>query len=399
MEVGKDHDLIASANEAIHLKLVSKGDEVLEKSESFHPEFTHQLFGDNEAIFGYKDLEIKLYYGSSSLLTYFGFTYSQKIDPSTSDGVKADDIIQILSDVLPQGFYTNQDEYMRVLEKEESNFKPFGEIINSYSLDDQTFEIRKANVDIPGFKAYHERLRTFLIWYIETASFIDDDDEKWTFYLLYHKRKDHNAFRYDIIGYMTSYNYYAYPDKIRSRISQIIILPPYQRNGHGAKLLESYYSLAEKDDNILDITAEDPSENFISLRDFVDCRRCAKLPAYSDQNLHDGFNENMANEARKKLKIHKKQARRVYEILRLKATDRSNAKEYLAYKSYVKKRLSQPFKKEEKDLLKLQKFLKPEEYNAAIIQANSQDKVQLLNDSYKAIEESYLSIIEKLALY
>ncbi|RDD45340.1 Histone acetyltransferase type B catalytic subunit [Trichoplax sp. H2] len=360
MEVGKDHDLIASANEAIHLKLVSKGDEVLEKSESFHPEFTHQLFGDNEAIFGYKDLEIKLYYGSSSLLTYFGFTYSQKIDPSTSDGVKADDIIQILSDVLPQGFYTNQDEYMRVLEKEESNFKPFGEIINSYSLDDQTFEIRKANVDIPGFKAYHERLRTFLIWYIETASFIDDDDEKWTFYLLYHKRKDHNAFRYDIIGYMTSYNYYAYPDKIRSRISQIIILPPYQRNGHGAKLLESYYSLAEKDDNILDITAEDPSENFISLRDFVDCRRCAKLPAYSDQNLHDGFNENMANEARKKLKIHKK---------------------------------------EEKDLLKLQKFLKPEEYNAAIIQANSQDKVQLLNDSYKAIEESYLLIIEKLALY
>lgn len=34
---------------------------------------------------------------------------------------------------------------MRVLEREENNFKPFGEIINSYTLNDQTFEIRKVS--------------------------------------------------------------------------------------------------------------------------------------------------------------------------------------------------------------------------------------------------------------
>ena len=53
------------------------------------------------------------------------------------------------------------------------------------------------------------------------------------------------------------------------------------------------------------ISAEDPSENFLSLRDFVDCRRCATLPAFSTSNLHEGFSEDMANEARNKLKIHK----------------------------------------------------------------------------------------------
>ena len=41
---------------------------------------------------------------------------------------------------------------MRVLEREENKFKPFGEIINSYSMNDQTFEIRKvsylAHVDL-----------------------------------------------------------------------------------------------------------------------------------------------------------------------------------------------------------------------------------------------------------
>ena len=31
------------------------------------------------------------------------------------------------------------------------------------------------------------------------------------------------------IGFCTLYNYYAYPDKTRVRVSQILVLPPYQR--------------------------------------------------------------------------------------------------------------------------------------------------------------------------
>lgn len=39
----------------------------------------HQVFGDNENIFGYTDLVIKLYYSAGSLQTYLGIEYSDKV--------------------------------------------------------------------------------------------------------------------------------------------------------------------------------------------------------------------------------------------------------------------------------------------------------------------------------
>lgn len=51
----------------------------------------------------------------------------------------------------------------------------------------------------------------------------------------------------------------------------------------------------------------------------------------------------MAKEACNKFKINKKQARRVYEILRLKATNLSDKSAYLAYRLEVKNRLNAPF--------------------------------------------------------
>ena len=35
-------------------------EDVLDESLAFKPQFTHQVFGEKEAIFGYKDLKIKV---------------------------------------------------------------------------------------------------------------------------------------------------------------------------------------------------------------------------------------------------------------------------------------------------------------------------------------------------
>ena len=51
----------------------------------------------------------------------------------------------------------------------------------------------------------------------------------------------------------------------------------------------------------------------------------------------------MANQARSKYKINKKQSRRVYEILRLKNTNTSDKAGYLNYRLDVKNRLNAPF--------------------------------------------------------
>lgn len=42
----------------------------------------------------------------------------------------------------------------------------------------------QADMTCPGFKAYHARLQTFLLWFVDAASFIDVDDDKWTFYMV-----------------------------------------------------------------------------------------------------------------------------------------------------------------------------------------------------------------------
>ena len=59
---------------------------------------------------------------------------------------------------------------------------------------------------------------------------------------------------YAFAGYMTVYNYYAYPDKIRPRISQVLIIPPFQRQGHGAELLQAFYNDSHAQAKVLDIT-------------------------------------------------------------------------------------------------------------------------------------------------
>lgn len=46
---------------------------------SFSSEMCHQVFGDNENIFGYTDLHIKLYYSAGSLQTYLGIEYTDKV--------------------------------------------------------------------------------------------------------------------------------------------------------------------------------------------------------------------------------------------------------------------------------------------------------------------------------
>lgn len=59
---------------------------------------------------------------------------------------------------------------------------------------------------------------------------------------------------YAVCGYSTVYEYYAYPVNIRPRISQMLILPPFQRMGLGAQLLCSVYKHYIPQSDVLDIT-------------------------------------------------------------------------------------------------------------------------------------------------
>lgn len=110
----------------------------------------------------------------------------------------------------------------------------------------------------------------------------------------------------------------------------MLILPPFQGEGHGAQLLEAvhrfYCGLPKVQDitgerfmflpslslilSVLNIcrcllSAEDPSENYVKLRDFVLSKLCQSLPAFAVDKLPLGFSEEMVKEAQDKLKINK----------------------------------------------------------------------------------------------
>ncbi|CAK1545703.1 unnamed protein product [Leptosia nina] len=363
---------VVDGNDVMEFKLVRSPKDIDNDETSFGPEMCHQVFGENENIFGYTDLQIKLYYSAGSLLTYLGVTYSEKIDSQKLEGLKADDIEGELKKVLAPGYYTNLDQFVSALEKDKV-FIPHGKLLHSFSVepndggDKRTFEVYYCETSTPGFLNFHKRLQTFLLWYVDAASFIDVDDDQWTFFTMFEKlQTSEGSNRYATAAYATVYRYYAYPCHLRPRISQVLTLPPFRKLGLCAHLVQTIYSHFTIMPEVLDITVEDPSQEFQRIRDYVDAKNCEKLPSFQLENLLKGFSSEMANQARSKYKINKRQARRVYEILRLKNTNTSDKAAYLQYRLDVKNRLNAPFQKKKLEMKKLEKVLKPNEFAATI---------------------------------
>lgn len=162
----------------------------------FHPTYAHQIFGENESIFGYKDLRVRLYYTAGSLNIYLGHKYAQRVDDFDSDGLRADDVHGKIAELITAGcYYTNVDEFCGKLDKEEQ-FRPLGEKVDEMRVEDgedgdgadgggetRTFEFYKCDITTPGFVAFHARLQTFILWFVDAGSYIDADDPQWSFYV------------------------------------------------------------------------------------------------------------------------------------------------------------------------------------------------------------------------
>merc|ERR1712109_202917 len=288
-------------------------------------------------------------------------------------------------------------------------FIPHGTKIDEFKVEDETFVIYSADDSIPGFREYHSKLQPWIMFYIDAASYIDVDDSNWRFFLMFEKYKDSEGLeRYAIAGYSTVYEYYAYPANKRPRISQFLTLPTFQKRGLGSRLLNAIYKNYLQNDKVVDITVEDPSEDFVRLRDFVDTKNCLKsVESFgSFEAVSGGFTDAMTKEANQKLKLCRRQARRVYEILRLHYVQKKGGltefnQDYKDYRVNVKKRLNIPFQQEERKLAKLKKALKPEEYAAATSQniTNKEQRLESLQSQYKELEEHYLHVLERISCY
>ena len=100
----------------------------------------------------------------------------------------------------------------------------------------------------------------------------------------------------------------------------------------------------------MSLAVEDPSDDMIRLRDYVDTVNALKLlECFSCfEKVRNGFTKDMLVEAKEKMKLGKKQTRKVYEIIRLYWTKKAGPlndinTEYKNYRVDVKKRLNIPY--------------------------------------------------------
>ncbi|KAL0646719.1 hypothetical protein Bca4012_045010 [Brassica carinata] len=68
------------------------------------------------------------------------------------------------------------------------------------------------------------------------------------------------------------YKFYRYPDRLRMRLSQILVLPSFQGKGFGSYLVEVVNKVATAE-NVYDLTVEEPSEKFQHIRTCIDINR------------------------------------------------------------------------------------------------------------------------------
>lgn len=221
----------SDANKALSLRLVGAPPPA---DKPFGPDFTYQVgFGQEETIFGYKDLSVLLTLTASTLLPLLSINFSQVNESTTA---KIDDVPAILAEYLPADHTTDPQAHAAALEQEIESFRPFGTKVAEYtrsaaavkgkgkraapgagpsstttssssgstphSQGAQHFEIYSSTWETPGWREFHRRMQVFALLYIEGASYIREDEANWEWLTTWHVwTDDQGRKRWSFVGY------------------------------------------------------------------------------------------------------------------------------------------------------------------------------------------------------
>jgi len=192
-------------------------------------------------------------------------------------------------------------------------------------------------------------------------------------------RYEKSATNRTFIGYCTCYRYYLYnpksPDTSRIRISQFLILPPFQHQGHGKNLYNSLITHFLTVTPIQEITVEDPSEAFQNLRDIQDLHRLTSALTQSNLTPLTFSNKSFPGaDIRTRAKLPVRQFARVCEMFMLQGIEKGDEKSMKAFRLLVKARIY----KQNKDVL---------------AQLDRLERIDKLHDTYLHVEDEYKGLL------
>lgn len=226
-----------------------------------------------------------------------------------------------------------------------------------------SYEVWKGSLADPLVLALVNRIQILVSLLIEGGTPIATESseeremdplDRWTVFFLYQKRprkEKSGKFTYVFAGYSTVYRFFIFrpttagqsasdlelelPTKnmpftefpCRSRISQFIVIEPFQHKGNGQRLYNTIYKTLLDDPNTFEITVEDPNEAFDVLRDRADLTFLRQQREFSEIKINtnialpeDGplpsniINKTALEAVRNKFKIAPRQFSRLTEM-------------------------------------------------------------------------------------
>ncbi|KAH8585165.1 Hat1-like acetyltransferase [Cryptosporidium sp. chipmunk genotype I] len=271
-------------------------DFIEKRAGSYAPYYAHHFFHDEEiALLDGYDTIIHIYFSCNWFDVYVEVDVAavknkSKEQITLSEEDKShyiENIIKQLKTIPLEGGFCSKEEFMERLKiplrwipgvsagifetelklnrHEEVDLRKIdlSEIENLTSSLNKEFDNLKSHPYVKNFQILHRRIEWFLHWYIESASSIDQED-RWAVWLPLVKREQSLI----VLGLITTYLFFSIP-KSRIRISQVLIFPQYQGKGLGSSFLNIIYNFAIKDEDIMEITVEDPALSMMQLRDIL----------------------------------------------------------------------------------------------------------------------------------
>ncbi|KAJ1999603.1 histone acetyltransferase 1 [Coemansia thaxteri] len=130
------------------------------------------------------------------------------------------------------------------------------------------------------------------------------------------------------------YQFFSWPDRRRPRISQFLVLPPFQGQGHGSELYRYIHQAVRGNLDYTELTVEDPSEAFDDMRDRNDMRLLIDCAAFD--GLEAPVSPSVLAELGSRFKISRRQITRCVEMGLLRRLGKSAADQY---RLFVKRRI------------------------------------------------------------
>ncbi|KAI2471671.1 acyl-CoA N-acyltransferase [Annulohypoxylon bovei var. microspora] len=297
------------ANEALTISLVRPGLSGIENIESFKPKFTYSIFGEDEQIFGHKGLKINLRFDARDLRPNLSVSSLRKFN-SIGD-VEALDVKETLREYLPGVAIQSKKDFEQAVNSISETWTPPGSLVKTINKNGEVYEIWHGTLAMPIIQQMVKRIQILVLFYIEGGSYITDLDgveeseavrARWSVFFVYKVTPTSQDKQYTFQGFATTHKFWMFqpptapgsgakkvndlwelskggPDDEmvhRMRISQFVILPPFQGKGIGSMLYSTMFNIAMNASATIEVTVEDPNEDFDLLRDLCDMKYLRK---------------------------------------------------------------------------------------------------------------------------